>query len=133
MSQKQISGNVAPIAYASWTLRSHERNYGISELEALAVVWATKHFRTYLYGHSCDVITNHEALQALLNMPHPSGKLARWGLALQELDLNIHYCPGRLNDCADALLCPLVTGRTSTDEKMVAAIETSQSLAKDGD
>ena len=82
LSQKQASGNVAPIAYASQILQSHEKNYGISELEALAVVWATKHYRTYLYGHSCDVITDHEALQALLNTPHPSGKLARWGLAL---------------------------------------------------
>jgi len=42
----------------------------------LAVVWATKHFRTYLYGHPCDVFTDHEALQALLNSPHSSGKLA---------------------------------------------------------
>ena len=32
LSQKQASGNVAPIAYASRTLQSHEKNYGISEL-----------------------------------------------------------------------------------------------------
>ena len=134
LSQKQASGNVAPIAYASRTLQSHEKNYGISELEALAVVWATKHFRTYLYGHSCDVITDHEALQALLNTPHPSGKLARWGLALQELDLKIHYRPGRLNDRADALSrAPLEMDTTNNEEKMVAAVETSQLVAKDGD
>lgn len=134
LSQKQASGKVVPIAYASRTLQSHEKNYGISELEALAVVWATKHFRTYPYGHSCDVITDHEALQALLNTPHPSGKLARWGLALQELDLNIHYHPRKLNDRADALShAPLEKGGTSKEEKMVAAIETSQSLAKDRD
>ena len=77
LSQKQASGDVAPIVYASRTLQSYEKNYGISELEALIVVWATKHFCTYLHGHSWDVITDHEALQALLNMPHPSGKLAR--------------------------------------------------------
>ena len=34
------------------TLQKHEWNYGIGELEALAVVWATKHFHAYLYGHS---------------------------------------------------------------------------------
>ena len=81
LSQKQPDGKVAPIAY-SLCLQGHEKNYGISELEALAVVWIIKHFRTYLYGHPCDVITDHKALQALLNIPHPSGKLARWGLAL---------------------------------------------------
>ena len=67
------------------------------------MVWATKHFRPYLYGHVCDLYTDHEALKSLLNTPHPSGKLARWGLAIQELDLHIHYRPGRLNQAADAL------------------------------
>ena len=42
-----------------------------------------------------------------MNNPHPSGKLARWGLALQELDLTIHYRPGKLNQSADGLSrCP---------------------------
>ena len=50
-----------------------------------------KHFRTNLYRHPCDVFTDHEALQALLNTPHPSGKLAGWGMALKEMDLYLHY------------------------------------------
>ena len=49
-------------------------------------MWATKHFRVYLYGHACDVYTDHEALQALLNTPHPSGKLAHWGLAFAGIE-----------------------------------------------
>ena len=40
---------------------------------------------------------DHEALVSLMNNPHPLGKLARWGLALQELDLTIHYRPGKLS------------------------------------
>ena len=94
---------VQPLAFASWTLQTHERNYGVTELEALGVVWAVKHFRPYLYGHCCDIYTDHEALRSLLITPHPSAKLARWGLALQELDLQIHYCPGKRNVNADAL------------------------------
>lgn len=103
LSQQQESGLVAPIAYASRTLQKHEQNYGATELEALGVVWAIRHFRPYLYGHACKVYTDHEALKSLLNTPHPSGKLARWGLAIQELDLEIHYKPGRSNQAADAL------------------------------
>ena len=81
-------------------------------MEALAVVWAVKHFRVYLYGHTCEVYTDHEALLSLLNTPHPSGKLAQWGLALQELNLNIHYRPGRLNKSADNLSrTPIVTSK----------------------
>ena len=48
----------------------------------------------YIYGRKCDVFTTP---------PHPSGKLACWGLALQELDLQIHYRPGKKNMNADAL------------------------------
>ena len=103
LSQKQPNGQIRPIAYASRTLQSHEKNYGSTELEGLAVVWAVKHFRQYLYGHRCHVFTDHEALKALLNTPHPSGRLARWGLVIQELDLTINYQPGRKNMKADAL------------------------------
>ena len=49
------------------------------------------------------MITDHEALKSLLSTPHPSGKLAQWGLILQELDLDITYCPGKKNPKANAL------------------------------
>ena len=75
----------------------------MEELEALAVVWAVKHFCVYFDGHKCDMYTDHEVLLSLLNTPHPSRKLVRWGLAIQELDLSIHYRPGKLNQSADSL------------------------------
>ena len=64
LAQKQEDGSVRPLAYASHSLQKHERNYGVTELEALAVVWVVKHFRPYLYGHRCDVYTDHEALKS---------------------------------------------------------------------
>lgn len=94
LAQKQEDGSTRPIAYASRTLEPSEKNYGVTEVEALAVVWAVKHFRHYLYEHCCHVHTDHEALKSLMNTPHPSGRLARWGLALQEVDLHIHYQTG---------------------------------------
>ena len=72
-------------------------------MKALVVVWAVKYFHPYLYDHACTVSTNHEALKRLLNTPHPSGKIARWGLVLQKLDLRIKYCPGKKNANADSL------------------------------
>ena len=81
--------------------RKHWRR--LTELEALGVVWAVNHFRPYLYGHKCQVVTDHEALKSLLNTPHPSGKLARWRLAIQEQDQKLRYCPGRVNQATDTL------------------------------
>ena len=103
LAQKQEDGSVKPIAFASWTLQPHEHNYGVTEMEVFGVVWAVKQFRHYLYSHRCTVFTDHEALRSLLNTPHPSGKLARCGLALQELELQIQYRPGKHNANADAL------------------------------
>lgn len=82
LSQKQKDGTTKAICFTSRTLQTHKANYGVSELEALAVVWAVKHFWLYLYGHTCDVYTDHEALLSLLNTPHPSGRLACWELPL---------------------------------------------------
>ena len=38
LAQKQKDGYINPIAHASRTRDSHERNYGISESETLALV-----------------------------------------------------------------------------------------------
>ena len=103
LAQRGQAGETRPIAFASRMLQGAEKRYSVTELEALGVVWAVKHFRHYIYGHHCTVITDHQPLRSLLNTPHPSGKLARWGLALQEVNLEIVCRPGCKNSAADAL------------------------------
>ena len=80
LTQKHNDGSVRPVVYASRTLQPHEQNYGVTELEALGVIWGVRHFRHYLYGHHCDVFTDHEALKALLNTPYLSENLLGWDL-----------------------------------------------------
>jgi hypothetical protein len=50
--EKQEDGKFHPIAFASRALCQAERNYSITDLETLAVVWGIPHFHTYLYGQS---------------------------------------------------------------------------------
>ena len=130
LAQELGDKTVRPISYASRTLLPHEKNYSASELEALGVVWAVQRFRHYSFGHHCDVYTDHQALMSLLNTPHPSGKLARWGLALQEMDLTIHYRPGKTNTNADVLSREPVDSNEA-DVTLVAALHTEDTCPGD--
>lgn len=89
LSQMQHDGTIHPIAYAFRSIDKHERNYDIAELETLGLVWAVRYFRPYLLGHPCAVYTDHVACLSILNTVRPSGKLARWALTIQEMDITI--------------------------------------------
>ena len=106
LSQVQEDKKLHPVAYASRSLSNAERNYSVTELETLAVVWALTRFHSYLYGQSVTVVTDHAAVRAILETPNPSGKHARWwtkvyGTGLKEV--KIVYRASRLNSSADAL------------------------------
>ena len=66
LSQRQPDGKIHPVAFASRALSPCENNYGITELETLAVVWAVSHFRCYLYGQEV-VYTDHSAVCIILS------------------------------------------------------------------
>ena len=122
LSQVREDGTIHPIAYASRSVDKHERNYGISELETLGLVWAVRYFRPYLLGHPCTVYTDHAACLAILNTPKPSGKLARWALTIQEMDITIKHKAGKNNTNADVLsrLPPMEsrTGQVGASEQL---------------
>jgi hypothetical protein len=61
LSQTQ-NGMERPVAYASRQLNRAERNYSASEGEMLALVWAAKYFRCYLYGRRFVIRRDHAAL-----------------------------------------------------------------------
>jgi len=78
LSQTQTDSARHPVAYASHTLSRSERNYTITDLETLAVVWAISHFHHYLYGHYVTILTDHSAVKAILENPSKNGQHARW-------------------------------------------------------
>jgi len=78
LSQKQEDGCLHPISYASRALSLSEKNYGITDLETLAVVWAIGHLQHYLYNQQVRVYTDYSAVNSVLLNPNILGKHARW-------------------------------------------------------
>lgn len=60
-----IEGTEHPISFASRTLNDTEQKYSTIEKELLAIVYATKHFRPYLYGAKFTIQTDHKPLQCI--------------------------------------------------------------------
>lgn len=102
LSQGKI-GTDLPIAYASRTLNRAETNYNTTEKELLAILWAVKQFRHYVYGHKFNIVTDHKPLSWLFGVKDPGARLTRWRLQLEEYDYNIIYKPGTQNTNTDAL------------------------------
>ena len=106
LSQEQEDGCFHPVSYASRAFSPAERNYGITDLETLAVVWAITHFRHYLYNQQVRIYTDHAAVKSVLQNPNISGKHARWwmkvyGSGLKEI--NIVHRAGKDSCNVDAL------------------------------
>ena len=78
-----------PVLYASRSLKGAKRRYSVTDLEALAVVWAVKTFRLYIKGTQFKVLTDHNALKALLSKASLEGWLACWADFLMGFNFEI--------------------------------------------
>lgn len=85
------------IAFASRSLCGSERNYSVTELELLAILFACQKFKVYILGYPINVYTDHKALTFLFSCKLKNARLTRWTLILQEFDLKIFYSPGKEN------------------------------------
>ena len=97
------NGKEVVISYAGRSLYPAEKNYSVTEREALAVVDGIKYFQPYLYGRKFAVHTDHHALKWLMMIRDPTGRLVRWSLLLQQYDFDIKHRAGTANGNADAL------------------------------
>ena len=95
--------NDRPVQYASRTLSETEQKYSTIEKELLAIIYAVKTFRPYIYGRKFLIYTDHRPLVWLWKLKEPNSKLLRWKLRLEEYDFEVIYKKGKYNLNADTL------------------------------
>jgi hypothetical protein len=74
---QDYGGKEFPVAYASRMLSQSERNYSVVEKELLAIVFAIKKFRSYVYGNTFTIYTDHNPLQYLMSLKDSYGRIAK--------------------------------------------------------
>jgi len=85
------------------TLKTAERNYGTTELELLAIVFAYKKCRNYILNYETHLLMDHQALVFLNSCQLLNLRLIRWTIELQEYHLRIEHIPEKNNVGADTL------------------------------
>ncbi len=97
-----IDGVEHIIEYASRLLKGAELNYGISDIECLALVFLIKKWHHYLYQNNFTLYTDHKCLEQLMSIKDYHGRLGRQAMFVQEyMPFTIKYLPGPENSAAD--------------------------------
>ena len=101
-------GSERPVAFASRTLSSSERNYAQVEKEALSLIYGVKHFHAYLYGRKFSLLTDHKPLTVILGPkkgipPLAAARLQRWAWILSAYSYDIEFRPTGEHSNADGL------------------------------
>ena len=115
--QRQSTGLLQLVEYASLSLSDVERRYSQTEREALAVVWGCERFHIYLYGIDFDLLTDHKALQIIFSpSSKPPARIERWVLRLQPYRYRVKHISGPRNiaDCFSRLT--QTKAATATDD-----------------
>ncbi|XP_065224370.1 uncharacterized protein K02A2.6-like [Planococcus citri] len=103
-----IDGKEHPIAYGSRALTSAEKNYSQLDREALAIVFAVKHFFQYLFGRKFQLISDNRPLTRIFHqdasLPEmTSARLQRYAAFLSSFNYEIIHKKGDENVHVDCL------------------------------
>ena len=107
LSQPDSQEVLHPVTYFSTRIAPAECNYDIYDKELLAIIRAFEEWRSELKGaaEQVQVITDHKNLEYFMITKQLSRRQAHWSEFLSRFNFAIQYCPGKLNNRADALTC----------------------------
>ena len=102
------NGDERPIAYASRSLNSSEKNYSQIEKEGLAIIFGVTKYYMYLFGRKFTLRTDHKPLLKIFAPDSATpvlaaARLQRWSLLLSSYQYEIEFKPSAEVASSDAL------------------------------
>lgn len=94
--QKNHEDKLQPLSYVSHLLNKADRNYSVSEKEALVIVFALQKHHTIIFNYDVLICTDHRLLVALMSSTKLTGRLAQY-------NVKINFIEGKGNQVTDAL------------------------------
>jgi hypothetical protein len=103
--QQNENNDWRPVAYYSYRLKEGERTRCATELEAMALVYAIKHWSPYLRIQEFTAIVDHHALLYLVTQPAKTQnvRILNWISELHAYRFNIYHRSGKKHLDADAI------------------------------
>ncbi len=101
LAQVDEKGNEMVVAYASRSLKTHEKNYSAYLAELAAAAWAIDYFDVYLRGRKFILYTDHKPIEKMGAMQKKT--LNRLMQQMNEFQFVIKHRDGILNVVPDAL------------------------------
>jgi len=101
MQRKSEQAAWQPIAYASRSLKTHEKNYSALLLELTAATFGIEQFHVYLYDTPFTLVCDHKPMEKLSTVH--TRTLLRLQEKMNEYTFTIRYLKGEDNVVADAL------------------------------
>jgi hypothetical protein len=89
LTQRNSKGEELPISFMRKTLHDYELRYSEIEKQALSLVKAVSHFRTYILSSHVIAYVPTSPVKMLLNQQLREGKWENWLAKIQEYDIEI--------------------------------------------
>ncbi|CAK1578726.1 unnamed protein product [Parnassius mnemosyne] len=122
LSQRSDDGHERPLAFASRSLTTSERNYSQIQKEATAIIFGVKKFHQFLYGRSEPFIlkTDHRPLVSIFDtktgIPITTAlRLQRYAIILSAYNYTVQYVSSDKNVVADYFSRSPLTCRNASD------------------
>lgn len=98
-----INGVKKFICFVSSALSDSQRNYPATKKELLAIVFALKKFREWLWGSHFTLYTDHMSLIYLFDNSNENLMFSNWADQILDYNFSVVHCPGVQNILPDYL------------------------------